>query len=140
MSKTLVVTTTQISHMKEHIRKNRPKEACGIIIGIIDKSQELFTATEIFPTENIVKSNVEFEIDPYELYKIYLHADEIGMEVIGIFHSHPSGTTPSPIDMTFMKANPYIWLIFDMQTLKYDAYFLNIYKNELIKVKVELKT
>ena len=119
--------------MRKHVRKNKPKEACGITIGDVYVSQEIYTATELFYTKNIIKSNIEFEIDPYELYKIYLRADEIGKEIISIFQSHPSGTTPSSTDLTFMRVNPYIWLIFDMESLEYAGYLLDSSKNQLVK-------
>ncbi|MCD6484560.1 MAG: Mov34/MPN/PAD-1 family protein, partial [Candidatus Odinarchaeota archaeon] len=119
--------------MRKHARKNKSKEVCGIIIGDVYVSQEIYTTTELFLTKNIIKSNIEFEIDPYELYKIYLRTDEIGKEIISISHSHPSGTTPSSTDLTFMRVNPYIWLIFDMESLEYAGYFLDSSKNQLVK-------
>lgn len=139
MTKTLVLTKNQLQIMKNHIVTNIPKEACGIIVGDINQYKEVYRATEIIPAQNVINSSVEFEINPFELYEIYMHAEKLGKEIIGIFHSHPAGTIPSSTDKEFMRVNPYVWLIFDMYTLDYNAYFLDINRDKIIPVKIKIQ-
>ena len=61
--------------------------------------------------KNTVNSEVRFAVDPGELYRTYLKAEEQAMDVVGIFHSHPAPPYPSDIDEFYMKVNPVPWLI-----------------------------
>lgn len=63
-------------------------------------------------TDNIQESRVNFTISNEELLKAYKESQEKGLEVIGIFHSHPSSEAyPSSTDQKFMKINPVAWMI-----------------------------
>jgi proteasome lid subunit RPN8/RPN11 len=66
---------------------------------------------EIKFVHNVLRSSTKFYVSPQELYKVYTDAEEKGLEIVGIFHSHPASTYPSPTDLRYMKLNPVIWLI-----------------------------
>ena len=52
-----------------------------------------------------------FSIDPQELISEYQNAEQRNLQVVGIFHSHPSLPYPSLTDKEFMEINPVVWLI-----------------------------
>jgi proteasome lid subunit RPN8/RPN11 len=61
-------------------------------------------------------------------------AGDKGLEVIGIFHSHPdSDPYPSATDKKFMEINPVAWVIFSVMTKEFKAYML---ESELITIPV----
>jgi [CysO sulfur-carrier protein]-S-L-cysteine hydrolase len=62
-----------------------PYEACGIIAGLAGDK-----AVKFYPARNELKSETRYNIAPEDLYSIFMELDEKGLDVWGIFHSHPS--------------------------------------------------
>jgi proteasome lid subunit RPN8/RPN11 len=75
-------------------------------------------------------------MEPDELMKAYQWTSANGLNVIGVFHSHMVGVNPSSTDLTFMKINPVIWLIYDVSSSTYKAYLLVGDSLEEIKIKI----
>ena len=87
-----------------HLRANLPEEACGLLGGRMLKDAEADTVvarTEIMlPIENALHSPVRFLMDPAAQLKSFYLLEERGLELVGIFHSHPTGPArPSPTDV-----------------------------------------
>jgi proteasome lid subunit RPN8/RPN11 len=76
----------------------------------------------IVPTENAERSSLSFTISPEELLSGYLHADELDMELVGIYHSHPAPPAPSRTDLGFMKWSAPVWLIVSSLDWRYAAF------------------
>lgn len=54
-----------------------------------------------------------FSMDAGDLIRAYERAASEGLDVVGIFHSHPSSPArPSDVDLEYMRANPVPWLIY----------------------------
>jgi proteasome lid subunit RPN8/RPN11 len=80
---------------------------------------------DIFLTENIDESPVNFTISNEQLIEGYKIAEEKKMEVIGIFHSHPnSDAFPSSTDKKFMQSNPVVWVIYSGINKNFRAHIL----------------
>ncbi|MBT6471269.1 MAG: M67 family metallopeptidase, partial [Candidatus Marinimicrobia bacterium] len=93
--------------LSEYSENQKPNESCAILFGKNDKVLDLFL------TENIEKSPLNFTISNKQLIEGYKIAEEQEMEVIGIFHSHPdSDAYPSNTDKKFMQSNPVAWVIY----------------------------
>jgi proteasome lid subunit RPN8/RPN11 len=86
--------------------------------------------------ENIAHSEYSFNMDTDELMKAYQWASANELNVIGVFHSHLVGRNPSNTDLTFMKINPVIWLIYGVSSSTYKAYLLVEDSLEEIKIKI----
>ena len=72
-----------------------PNEGCGLLLGGVDA-----TVVEVVPSANVADSARVYEIDPRVLLSSYRCADDEGVEVIGVFHSHThSDAHPSPTDV-----------------------------------------
>ena len=94
-----------------HARACVPEEACAILAGTINADVHL--VREIMVLENIDHSPVSFSVSGTGLIRAYEQAGRLGLDVIGVFHSHPeSAAVPSPKDRRYMEINPVIWPIY----------------------------
>ena len=115
--------------LSEHSENQKPNEACAILFGKNDQVLDLFL------TENIEKSSVNFTISNEQLIEGYKIAEEKEMEVIGIFHSHPdSDAFPSNTDKKFMQSNPVAWVIYSGINKNFRAYLL---ETDIIEIPIE---
>jgi proteasome lid subunit RPN8/RPN11 len=115
--------------LSEHSENQKPNEACAILFGKNDQVLDLFL------TENIEKSSVNFTISNEQLIEGYKIAEEKEMEVIGIFHSHPdSDAFPSNTDKKFMQSNPVAWVIYSGINKNFRAYLL---ETDIVEIPIE---
>jgi len=98
--------------MTGHVKSNIPEEACGILLGRIHKDKVL--VQEVKPMRNITGSENMFTVDSEELYQNLIRAEYLGLEMVGIYHSHHMNSHPSSIDYVYMRLNPVIWVIFGL--------------------------
>ena len=75
--------------MVHHAQSTFPDECCGVMIGKIDGVEKSVTAAVAL--ENSYKGPQEdrYEIRPEDLLKADKDARAKGLDLIGIFHSHP---------------------------------------------------
>jgi proteasome lid subunit RPN8/RPN11 len=135
------------------VDKAFPNEATGLLFGNIEqvnlKNDFLYHyyVKNFKCTESSHKSPVAFLLDNDELlFKIsYKIEKEEGLNVIGIFHSHPSETYPSSVDNYYMKIfydsgilkfKHLIWVIMDSESKESMAFvFL---KGELTQISLKI--
>lgn len=130
----LLITETQMDTLASFTKEDFPHESCSLLLGnIVDNKYHVKVLKRM---ENVAHSEISFNIDPDELIKVYQWASDSGLNVIGIFHSHLVGTNPSSTDLTFMKINPVIWLIYEVSTTTYKAFLL--LQDSLEEIKVEI--
>jgi [CysO sulfur-carrier protein]-S-L-cysteine hydrolase len=73
-----------------------PEEACGLIAGPPDDA----TAIEFYPCRNVAASARVYTIDPKDHLLAERDADDRGLEIIGVVHSHThTEPYPSPTDV-----------------------------------------
>lgn len=105
---------------KDAINK-KPNESCALLFG--KKENDKLIVRDVFLAENVEESPVNFTISNEQLIHGYKEAEEKGLEVIGIFHSHPSSEPyPSATDKKFMEINPVAWVIYSDITKSFKAY------------------
>jgi proteasome lid subunit RPN8/RPN11 len=81
--------------MLNDVIKRAPIEACGMVAGLDNQSVEIYTIT------NILNSPVRFRMAPEEQLNTFIKIDSMGLELIGIYHSHPNGPArPSSTDIS----------------------------------------
>jgi proteasome lid subunit RPN8/RPN11 len=69
-------------------------ECCGLLGG----QNGIITRT--YPADNELASATAYEIAPRDLFRIVRQIRADGLELMGIYHSHPTGdNSPSPIDI-----------------------------------------
>lgn len=84
--------------MKDEAAANFPEEACGLVAGIRDE------VSGIFPIENILHSPVQYKMNPNEQIRTMLQLEKMGSELLGIYHSHPTGP-PLPSNTDILEAS-----------------------------------
>jgi proteasome lid subunit RPN8/RPN11 len=75
--------------MVDHAQSTFPDECCGVMVGRIEGEGKLVTSA--FALENAYKGKQEdrYEIRPEDLLAADKNARAEGLDLIGIFHSHP---------------------------------------------------
>lgn len=94
MKQSLTLRKDHWHNMLEHVEQNVPLEACGLLAG---KNGQV---EQVILVRNQARSAVRFVMDPYEQLEAFNQIDSNGLELLGIFHSHPAGPeTVSPTDI-----------------------------------------
>ncbi len=79
--------------MHRHVSRRAPLEACGLLVG---KNNRVETTIGIY---NAVRSPVRFRMEPRAQWRAFQRIEAAGLELVGIYHSHPNGPDhPSPTD------------------------------------------
>ena len=117
--------------LAQYSENQKPNESCAILFG---KDNQVL---DIFLTENIEESPVNFTISNEQLIEGYKIAEEKKMDVIGIFHSHPnSDAFPSNTDKKFMQSNPVVWIIYSGINKNFRAFVL---ESDSVEIQIEEK-
>ena len=94
MLKQIIFTEPLWRQMCTVAEENLPEEACGLLSGIDQHVHE------VIPILNILHSSVRYRMDPRQQLRVFQQIEENGLELIGIFHSHPTGPDhPSETDI-----------------------------------------
>lgn len=97
--------------MIQHATVCYPNEACGMLLGRIQ--DDAYIVLNVVLTPNRMQSPVRFAIPDEDIIRAYRTAAEEGMEVVGVYHSHPaSPAAPSGTDALYMELNPGAWVIY----------------------------
>jgi proteasome lid subunit RPN8/RPN11 len=132
--KAIILSKTQIDILSCHSKENSPNESCAILFG--STLDDVVTVKEVFLTKNIENSPVNFTISPDELILAYSTAEKKGLDVSGIFHSHPGSVAyPSDTDKKYMQTNPVPWVIYSNINNDFRAY---IYNSDIVPVPVKI--
>lgn len=91
----LIVSAAQRDAIVATCVRALPNEGCGLLLGTPDGR-----VSEVVASENVADSARVYEVDPKVLLRAFRRADDEGLEVIGVFHSHThSEAYPSPTDV-----------------------------------------
>jgi proteasome lid subunit RPN8/RPN11 len=94
MNFNLILSKEQILEITNYLDGRLPLEACGLMAGKNDRVEKILFV------ENQAKSPVRFVMNPYDQLKAFDWIDANGLDLLGIFHSHPAGPeTASPTDI-----------------------------------------
>ncbi len=71
-------------------KKAYPNECCGILVGSKSEKGEI-EVTEIREASNQFQGqkSVHFQIDPLFIYRLEQELEVRGLEIVGVYHSHP---------------------------------------------------
>jgi len=90
----LTLSKRQVHEIVDHVNIHLPLEACGLLAGKNERVEKVLFV------QNQAQSPVRFVMDPYEQLKAFDWIDDNGLDLLGIFHSHPTGPeTVSPTDV-----------------------------------------
>jgi proteasome lid subunit RPN8/RPN11 len=99
-----VKLSQQLLHrIHEHLESGYPNEACGVMLGKNGVIKEVVSADNErtgLPASGGESGRNRYLIDPLKYMKIEREADKRGMDVLGIYHSHPDvAARPSQFDL-----------------------------------------
>ncbi len=109
---TLRVPSHLMQEINAHAEKHYPEEAVGLLLGISDDAgREVQT---VLPLENQFAAEQRgrrYLIEPTDMLEAEQLADQLGLQIIGVFHSHPDHP-PQPSQYDLEMAVPwYFYLI-----------------------------
>jgi proteasome lid subunit RPN8/RPN11 len=85
MKQQIIIGKKHWQEMLDYIQQHAPLESCGLLAGKNDRVEKV-----IF-IRNQAQSPVRFVMDPYEQLKAFDWIESHGLDLLGIFHSHPAG-------------------------------------------------
>lgn len=91
-------------------RSEDPNESCGLIIGSAPAADGGL-ALRYEATRNKAASPYRYEIDPADLYRISVAADDADEVIWGIVHSHthtPAAPSPTDLGLAFYPDSLYV--------------------------------
>lgn len=99
MDRKLILRRQHWHEMLEHVDRHIPLEACGLLAGKNDRVEKVILV------RNQAQSPVRFVMEPYEQLEAFNWIESKGLELLGIFHSHPAG--PETVSVTDIKEAAY---------------------------------
>ena len=103
----LRVTARQVEAMRKALDAALPEEGCGLLFGRGRRVER------VVPIQNTQHSAVRFRLEPQAQLDAMQEADEQGLQLLAIYHSHPRGPDhPSVTDMeeaAYPQAAYLIW-------------------------------
>jgi proteasome lid subunit RPN8/RPN11 len=89
------IQSAVLREMIEHARVDPRLECCGLLAG---RENQI---THIYPAENVaINPSTSYEVSAKEIVNLTRQIREDGLELLGIYHSHPNATeVPSETDV-----------------------------------------
>jgi len=73
----------------EHARSTYPNECCGVMLGSVDDGQKRVAVAMPMDNASAGSQRARYELRPEDLLKADREARNRGMDLVGIYHSHP---------------------------------------------------
>lgn len=92
----LILSREHLNQILRHTRAEAPDEACGLLAG---RNKYV---THILPATNVAENPlVGYLMDPEDQLRHFQMIENQGLDLLGIYHSHPvSPAYPSPTDLS----------------------------------------
>jgi [CysO sulfur-carrier protein]-S-L-cysteine hydrolase len=85
MPEELIIPDEIAGIMRAHVQRCIPEEACGILGGRENRVEYAL------PVTNELHSPVRFKMAPEEQLKAFMWLEQNGLDMVGYYHSHPTG-------------------------------------------------
>jgi proteasome lid subunit RPN8/RPN11 len=112
MGMVVEVTSGVMATLRREADRAAPEECCGLLLGRGEPGAKARIDTAL-PAENVSDQPcLRFEIDPVALLAAHKAARAGGPQVLGYYHSHPTGhPVPSATDCEHSTGDLRIWAI-----------------------------
>lgn len=112
--------------IRRHARERAPAECCGALIGLLTdrpaaaasspRPEDEVRVVRVLAARNVAESPTRYQVAPEDIMLAEAEAAEVGLEVVGWYHSHPS-SPPIPSATDLEAAWPwYTYLVVDAST------------------------
>lgn len=91
-----------------HVVSNPSVEVCGLLAGVGG------TVSQVYPVSNVAAAPaVSYYMDPLEQLAALKEIDRLGLNLVGVYHSHPAEgyPTPSATDLRQALGQTMVYLI-----------------------------
>jgi len=98
---TLVLDPRHATAIRQHGEADYPHEACGLMGGTVEGEGERTVVAQLVPLANqrLDAAHNRYLIDPDAFRRAQSELDRAGLEIVGIYHSHPDHPAePSAFD------------------------------------------
>jgi len=90
----LTIHKADLQRVFEHALAGYPNEACGMLAGKNGKVEKIYAMRNAKPGPDY------YEMDAEEQFRVMKDIRDSGLDMIGLFHSHPTGRAyPSSVDV-----------------------------------------
>jgi len=97
---TVRIDASAIQQMRTAAETGYPLEVCGLLVGCLDAQGWLVSEIREVANLNEERAADRFQLDPEAYQKIDRQLRGTGLEIIGVYHSHPDcPAKPSPTDL-----------------------------------------
>ncbi len=114
----LILTQEVDAQIRAHGAAAYPYEGCGLLLGVAENGRNRVIAIRPLPNvwPNEEEKRVRFRIAPEDWRDAELDALAAGLDVVGIFHSHPDHPpVASPRDLAWAAWPGYSYLITEVR-------------------------
>lgn len=122
-------------------RDEAPREACALLAGTPAAEGQAVSVLAALPATNASDApETAFSVPSDELIAAYKRAEDNGLAIVGIFHSHPSsGAFPSEADRRMMGVNPVVWVIYSVRDGEARAHVAGAGGADAAEVRLDLE-
>jgi proteasome lid subunit RPN8/RPN11 len=108
-----------VEQIVAHARAEAPLECCGLLLGTPGRLDVAL------PARNLLASPARFALDPVDHFAAVRRARALGVDVVGVYHSHPaSAPVPSPRDLAEASYPDFVYVIASLPQGEVRAYRL----------------
>jgi proteasome lid subunit RPN8/RPN11 len=131
----LNLTKDKHDQLEKFAHQMHPIEACALLLG--NSSKNYWILEKFVKVKNVANSKIEFKIDPLVLLKEINKEENVGLDLIGFFHSHPAAAHPSSIDLQNMELwMNYVWIIYSSTENKMQAFLMEDNRVKEVYMKI----
>ncbi len=117
-----------------HCKSEFPIEACGYLLGRSGVIADHYVMT------NVDQSETRFSFDPAEQFEAVRKARELRVDIVGIYHSHPtSKAEPSEEDVRLAQQPDMLHVIVSLKSSKIDVKAFEIIQGIYRSVELIIK-
>ncbi len=124
--------------MVDQVEAADPEEACGLLAGRFEPGGS-DCVEAVLPITNRIHSPVRFFMDPVEQLAAFNWIESQGLELIGIYHSHPAGPpVPSVTDLGEYSYPGVIYLIWFRADQGWQVNAFAINQGDYVEITLDL--
>jgi len=113
----MITTTSVLDRIRQHGSDAYPEEACGFLLGTVtDGGHNHVRALRRAPNRHDEKRTRRYQLTPEDYRAADAAARKEGMDIVGIYHSHPDHPArPSDTDLAEATFPGYTYVIVSIQ-------------------------
>jgi len=109
-------------------------EKVFLAVGVIE--EDAIRVLDIVECRNVAKNpRIEFIAEALCIYRVFKYAENRGLDIVALIHSHPAPPNPSALDFKGMKLWNIPWIIIDSKTGHAKAWIL---KDRAIEIPIQI--